>query len=142
MILTGKWLKQYIVIISFYFVDYVSTIYYIKNPLQEWNKIAKHLMIYFDSLFIGMTVFFLSLTILWYILIIPISIITESYRNKSNPFWFNTLTFTNLVLFSLVCAFDFGFGATSWFWNVDIFYRITTGGLLYLLIDYYWISAE
>jgi len=58
LMLHGRWFRQFKIIISFYFFDYLSTIYHCKNPLDEWSPVAKCLMIFFNNITFGMTVFF------------------------------------------------------------------------------------
>ncbi|TFH13095.1 hypothetical protein E4H04_12575 [Candidatus Bathyarchaeota archaeon] len=137
--LTGKWFRQYIVIMSFYFFDYLSTIYNIQKPSQEWNRIARFLMIYFDSTFIGMTLFFFGLALGYYAIHIWWSGKIEITKQETGK-ELNMLLKINFIGSSFICSSEFGFAATSWFWRFPVFYKMLLGFLLYYLIDKYWIS--
>jgi hypothetical protein len=136
--LKGCWLKQYIVLVGFLSFDYISTLYYIESPSGEWNSIAKWLMISFDNIFIGMTVFFLSLSIFYYFFHIWWSNKISKTKQVSQEKW-KKIIFYNNFGFYFICASDFGFGATSWFWHISPFNKSIVGLALVLLIDKLWI---
>ena len=140
--LKGKWIRQYIVLVSFYVFDYISTTYYCKNPNEEWNPIARFLMILLNDVKVGMTAFLIIIAILWYIVLIPISQIIENAKKNEDKTWYNRFVFTNFVVFSSIAGWDFGFGASSWFWHIPVFYRMLVGSLLYVTLYFLWINRN
>jgi len=134
--LQGRWFRQFLIIVMYYFIDYLSTIYHCKSPYDEWNLIARYLMISFNVP-LGMTIFFLGISVMWYLVIIPISRITENTRSRH---WRNLFEYINIVVFASNAGWDFGYGATSWFWSAPLFIRILSGSILYLIIDFLWIK--
>ena len=137
--LTGKWIRQYFVIMGFYFFDYLSTLYHIDKPSQEWNFIARHLMIYFNDIFIGMTAFIIILSLFFYLLHILWSSIIEKAKIE-NPKKWKRLTGYNLFIASSLCSLDFGIAATSWFWHISVNIKMLFGFAIYYLIYNFWIS--
>jgi len=55
--LKGMRLRQYIVVMGFYFFDYLSTLVHIKTPNQESIMIPRFFMEFFNHIFIGLTTF-------------------------------------------------------------------------------------
>jgi len=140
MILRGKWFRQYIVLMGFFFFDYLSTIYHCTDPAQEWNPIARPLMIAVDDIFLGMTIFIISYSILWYGAMLLFSYVTENAKKQGDQPWYNVLEKFNSVFFPVFAGIDFGFGATSWFWHSPLSIKIAIGTLLYLFLDNAWIK--
>jgi len=77
---------------------------------------------------------------MWYIVLISLSILTENAKKREDKTWYKIISASNFIVFSIICGLDFGFGATSWFWDLDIVYRIAIGAFLYFIIDFCWIS--
>lgn len=139
MRLKEKWLRQYIVLIGFFFFDYLSTVYHCTDPAQEWNPIAKPLMIAVGDIFLGMTIFIISYSILWYGAMLYFSYVTENAKRQEDQSWYYKLKKFDSVFFPVFAGFDFGFGATSWFWHIPLFYKMAIGTFLYLFLDNVWI---
>ena len=128
MTLIGKRRRQYIVIMSVYFFDVISTAIHIENPMQESMPIPRFFMLLVNNMYLGLIVHYFFLAVLYYLVInyLPFIIsITEDFYH---------------ILFTLWFALDFGVGATSWFWGASLNLRIFFGGILYLLIDHYWVQ--
>ncbi len=124
----GKRLRQYIVLMSFFLVDVISTAIHIENPMQESMPVARFFMLLVNNIYLGLLIHFLFISILIYNVIIHLPRI---FPLSEDVFHF---------IFVMLSALDFGVGATSWFWKAPLNIRIIVGGLLYVIIDHFWIK--
>jgi len=97
-------------------------------------------MIGFNSIPVGMTMFFLMTGALWYLIIYMISWYTNRVKESGMNSFYRVLLMCNFMVFALIAAWDFGFGATSWFWPIPIFYRALVGLVIYMAIYFLWID--
>lgn len=74
-----------------------------------------------------------------YFVIIFVSRTTE---NAPSNRWRNQFENINLIVFASVAGWDFGFGATSWFWPAPLFLRMLTGAGLYFVLHILWIDVH
>lgn len=142
LVLQGRWRKQFMLISGFFFFDYVSTTFFCKNPHDEWNIIARTFMINFKSIPIGTTMFFLLTCTMWYLVIFMISWFTNHVKEQGMSSFYRLLDLCNFIVFAFVAGWDFGFGATSWFWHIPLFYRALVGSVIYLAIYLFWIDRR
>ena len=130
MKLNGKRLRQYKVLMMFLLFDVISTLIFIKDPYEEISYIPRYFMIYFNNNYLGLITYYISLSIVLYYVIASLSNLELLSDNAFHYF------------FMILCAYDFGYAATSWFWKIYMPIKVLIGGIFYLLIDKYWISLK
>lgn len=138
MKLEGKWKRVYLVIMSFYIFDYISTFLYCSSPGEEGGPIAHYLMKLTNSVSIGLTLNISIWAVFWALIFFKIypfllNHIQESLYGK----YIKAFEISMFILLGYFPALDF-VAATSWYWHIPQIYRAFIGLIIYL-ISLIWI---
>jgi hypothetical protein len=129
----SRWKRVYLVIITFYVFDFISTFVYCSNPDEEGGLTARPLMEITNSVPIGLTLNISIWAVFWAMIFFKVcpyllKRIQESQWEK----YTEAFEIPMFILVGFIPALDF-VAATSWYWHVSEIYRAIIGVILYLL---------
>ncbi len=132
----NHWFKRTILIFSFIFFDYLSTLVFCRVPCEEANYYARNFMENF-GIPLGLTLFVLLANMPIYI-----TLCLDSHIIKLPPKSAILIeALVDLVFAWFIAGLHFS-GGSSWFWRETDLTRQILGAFLYLLIAFLFIKPH
>jgi hypothetical protein len=122
------WLKRAGLLFGFILLDYLTTLIFIKSPLEEGNLLVRTFMENYGVL-LGLTIFDFLINLPIYIIICfnsHFGTLPPKFSKIAEPL-------IDVLLAWFVAGYHYS-GATSWFWTSPHLIRQITGFSIYILI--------